>query len=106
MKTFPLFQSMCRTAKASGNRSITVRFLMLRYWARECNEDGKSFRNPQHGILSKAYEEFPDPLEKGHRGGFDIHIYHYQVGLLLLPLLLSLHARCLDVTYFSTRRRP
>ncbi|EGC41669.1 conserved hypothetical protein [Histoplasma capsulatum var. duboisii H88] len=44
----------------------------------ECNEDGKSFRNPQHGILSKAYEEFPDPLEKGHRGGFDIHIYHYQ----------------------------
>ncbi|EEH07570.1 conserved hypothetical protein [Histoplasma capsulatum G186AR] len=51
---------------------------MLRYWARERNEDGKSFRNPQHGILSKAYEEFPDPLEKGHRGGFDIHIYHYQ----------------------------
>ncbi|QSS64080.1 dopa 4,5-dioxygenase family domain-containing protein [Histoplasma capsulatum] len=72
----------------------------------ERNEDGKSFRNPQHGILSKAYEEFPDPLEKGHRGGFDIHIYHYQVGLLLLPLLLPLHARCLNATYFSTRRRP
>ncbi|KAK2805596.1 hypothetical protein FQN50_006111 [Emmonsiellopsis sp. PD_5] len=40
--------------------------------------DGKSFKNPQHGILSKAYEEFPDPLDKGRRGGFDIHIYHYQ----------------------------
>ncbi|PGG95721.1 DOPA 4,5-dioxygenase [Blastomyces parvus] len=44
----------------------------------ERNEDGKSFRNPQHGILSKAYHEFPDPLEKGRRGGFDVHIYHYQ----------------------------
>lgn len=49
-------------------------------WYRERNEDGKSLRNPQHGILSKAYEEFPDPLTKGRRGGFDIHIYHFQVG--------------------------
>ncbi|KAL4997682.1 hypothetical protein BDV10DRAFT_195023 [Aspergillus recurvatus] len=44
----------------------------------ERNEDGKSLRNPQHGILSKAYEEFPDPLNKSRRGGFDIHIYHFQ----------------------------
>ncbi|KAL5049910.1 hypothetical protein BDW71DRAFT_194907 [Aspergillus fruticulosus] len=44
----------------------------------ERNEDGKSLRNPQHGILSKAYEEFPGPLNKGQRGGFDIHIYHFQ----------------------------
>ncbi|KAL4757437.1 uncharacterized protein BDW70DRAFT_143328 [Aspergillus foveolatus] len=44
----------------------------------ERNDDGKSLKNPQHGILSKAYEEFPDPLNKGRRGGFDIHIYHFQ----------------------------
>lgn len=46
---------------------------------RERNEDGKSLKNPQHGILSKAYDEFPDPLAKDRRGGFDIHIYHFQV---------------------------
>ncbi|KAL2836104.1 hypothetical protein BJY01DRAFT_238421 [Aspergillus pseudoustus] len=44
----------------------------------ERNEDGKSLKNHQHGILSKAYEVFPDPLSKGRRGGFDIHIYHFQ----------------------------
>jgi len=42
----------------------------------EKNEDGKSIKNPQHGVLSKAYTEFPDPLAK--RCGFDIHIYHFQ----------------------------
>ncbi|KAK3316299.1 DOPA-like domain-containing protein [Apodospora peruviana] len=41
-------------------------------------EDGKSFRNPQTGVLSDAYEKFPEPLENGRRGGFDIHIYHFQ----------------------------
>ncbi|CAG8081605.1 unnamed protein product [Penicillium olsonii] len=46
----------------------------------EKNEDGKSLKNPQHGVLSKAYEEFPDPLSKGREGGFDIHIYYFQVG--------------------------
>ncbi|KAK9860475.1 Dopa 4,5-dioxygenase [Penicillium brevicompactum] len=45
----------------------------------ERNEDGKSLKNPQHGVLSKAYDEFPDPLSKGREGGFDIHIYHFQV---------------------------
>ncbi|KAJ6024922.1 hypothetical protein N7540_005719 [Penicillium herquei] len=44
----------------------------------ERNEDGKSFKNPQHGVLSGAYSEFPDPISKGRRGGFDVHIYHYQ----------------------------
>ncbi|KAJ5396912.1 hypothetical protein N7509_005025 [Penicillium cosmopolitanum] len=44
----------------------------------ERNEDGKSLKNPQHGKLSKAYEEFPDPLSKDRRGGFDIHIYYFQ----------------------------
>jgi len=33
-------------------------------------------------VLSKAYEEFPDPLAKDRRGGFDVHIYHFQVRLL------------------------
>lgn len=47
---------------------------------RERNEDGKSLKNPQTGVLSKSYEEFPDPLSKGREGGFDIHIYHFQVG--------------------------
>ncbi|KAI1102862.1 DOPA-like domain-containing protein [Jackrogersella minutella] len=42
----------------------------------EKNEDGKSFKNPVTGTLSKAYSEFPDPLEKGRRGGFDVHIYY------------------------------
>lgn len=31
--------------------------------------DGKSFKNPETGILSPAYKEFPDPLDKSHRGG-------------------------------------
>jgi DOPA 4,5-dioxygenase len=32
-------------------------------------EDGKSYVNPQNKTLSKAYEEFPDPLDRGRRGG-------------------------------------
>lgn len=35
----------------------------------ETSEDGKSLRNPQTGVLSKAYETFVDPLDKGRRGG-------------------------------------
>ncbi|CAI7574222.1 unnamed protein product [Penicillium pancosmium] len=50
----------------------------------ERNEDGKSLKNPQHGKLSKAYEEFPDPLSKDRRGGFDIHIYYFQVSMGIL----------------------
>ena len=30
--------------------------------------DGKSYVNPQTGILSKSYEEFTDPLDNGRRG--------------------------------------
>ncbi|KAI5866279.1 DOPA-like domain-containing protein [Durotheca rogersii] len=41
-------------------------------------EDGKSYVNPVNETLSKAYLDFPDPLDKGRRGGFDIHIYYYQ----------------------------
>lgn len=32
-------------------------------------EDGKSYQNPQTGVLSNAYERFTDPLENGRRGG-------------------------------------
>ncbi|KAF3761608.1 hypothetical protein M406DRAFT_265991 [Cryphonectria parasitica EP155] len=39
-------------------------------------EDGKSLKNPETGVLSKAYETFIDPLSKGRRGGFDIHVYY------------------------------
>jgi hypothetical protein len=35
----------------------------------ERNEDGKSYKNPPREGLSKSYEEFPDPLDKGIRGG-------------------------------------
>ncbi|KAL1959648.1 hypothetical protein VTO42DRAFT_1683 [Malbranchea cinnamomea] len=42
----------------------------------EKNEDGKSYKNPQTGVLSPAYTSFPAPLDNGRRGGFDIHIYH------------------------------
>jgi DOPA 4,5-dioxygenase len=31
--------------------------------------DGKSYVNPQTGVLSKSYEEFTDPLDTGIRGG-------------------------------------
>ncbi|EAQ85018.1 hypothetical protein CHGG_09032 [Chaetomium globosum CBS 148.51] len=41
-------------------------------------EDGKSFRNPQTGVLSSAYERFTEPLDNGIKGGFDIHIYYFQ----------------------------
>ncbi|KAK7740860.1 hypothetical protein SLS62_010957 [Diatrype stigma] len=46
----------------------------------ERNADGKSLVNPppRDGRLSKAYEAFTDPLDKGRRGGFDVHIYHFQ----------------------------
>ncbi|CAI4212338.1 unnamed protein product [Parascedosporium putredinis] len=44
----------------------------------ERNDDGKSFVNPPREGLSEAYETFTDPLDKGRRGGFDIHIYYFQ----------------------------
>lgn len=31
--------------------------------------DGKSYVNPQTGVLSKAYERFVDPIDNGTRGG-------------------------------------
>lgn len=35
----------------------------------EKNDDGKSYRNNASESLSKAYDEFPDPLKKDRRGG-------------------------------------
>ncbi|KAH8591606.1 DOPA-like domain-containing protein [Bisporella sp. PMI_857] len=40
-------------------------------------EDGKSFVNPS-APPSKSYEEFVEPLTKGRRGGFDVHVYYFQ----------------------------
>lgn len=31
-------------------------------------EDGKSLLNIQTGVLSSAYEKFPEPLDNGRRG--------------------------------------
>ena len=31
-------------------------------------EDGKSYKNPQTGVLSKSYERFVEPLDNGIRG--------------------------------------
>lgn len=38
----------------------------------ERREDGKSFKNPPRDGLSKAYDEFPDPLDRGVRGGLSV----------------------------------
>lgn len=43
----------------------------------ELNEDGKSFKNPQTGVLSPSYEKFTSGVTNGQRGGFDIHIYYH-----------------------------
>lgn len=40
----------------------------------EKNDDNKSFVNPKTNDLSKAYEEFVNPIGRG----FDIHIYFFQ----------------------------
>jgi hypothetical protein len=31
-------------------------------------EDGKSYVNPQTGVLSESYEKFSEPLDSGIRG--------------------------------------
>ncbi|KAJ5909945.1 hypothetical protein N7504_004588 [Penicillium tannophilum] len=59
----------------------------------ERNEDGKSLKNPETGVLSKAYEEFPDPVSKGRRGGFDVHIYHFQANPDQAAYAKALHER-------------
>jgi hypothetical protein len=41
--------------------------------------DGKAIANPQTGVKSEAYDRFVAPLTNGIRGGFDVHVYWYQV---------------------------
>ena len=43
----------------------------------QTSRKAKSFVNEETGVLSKAYESFPEPIERG----FDIHIYFLQVSL-------------------------
>jgi aromatic ring-cleaving dioxygenase len=64
---------------------------------REKSGDGKSYVNPQHGILSKSYREFADGITNGPRGGFDVHIYYYQVRRIMMPASFS---------QISTRKMP
>ncbi|KAJ9151364.1 DOPA 4,5-dioxygenase [Pleurostoma richardsiae] len=59
----------------------------------EKTADGKSLKNPETGVLSKAYETFPDPLDKGRRGGFDIHIYYFQNNEQQTKYARELHER-------------
>lgn len=40
-------------------------------------EDGKSFKNSQTGVLSPSYEKFTSGVTNGRRGGFDVHIYYH-----------------------------
>ncbi|CAN8098275.1 unnamed protein product [Discula destructiva] len=54
------------------------------------SEDGKSLANPPPGTPSKAYDAFVDPVEKGRRGGFDIHVYYTQSQM---PYARNLHKR-------------
>ncbi|KAG4427757.1 hypothetical protein IFR05_016761 [Cadophora sp. M221] len=56
-------------------------------------EDGKSYKNPQTGILSKSYERFVEPLDNGRRGAFDIHIYYFQANPAQLQFAKDLWTR-------------
>lgn len=42
------------------------------------NQDGKSFKNHQTGVRSKAYSEFTSGVNNSIRGGFDVHVYYFQ----------------------------
>ncbi len=59
----------------------------------ENNDDGKSLRNPETGVLSKAYSEFTSGVTNGIRGGFDIHIYYFQANELQLAFAKELWQR-------------
>ncbi len=43
----------------------------------ELNEDGKSLKNPETGVLSESYQKFTSGVSNGRRGGFDVHIYYH-----------------------------
>ncbi|KAL1619334.1 hypothetical protein SLS56_010134 [Neofusicoccum ribis] len=56
-------------------------------------EDGKSFVNPPAAKKSEAYTSFPDPIDNGRRGGFDVHIYFYQADASQLKFATELWER-------------
>lgn len=43
----------------------------------ELTKDGKSFKNPETGVDSEAYQTFTSGITNGRRGGFDVHIYYH-----------------------------
>jgi len=55
------------------------------------NPDGKSLYNPP-GPLSKAYEEFPKPIDSSNNG-FDFHIYYIQSSPAETKYASELHER-------------
>ncbi len=54
---------------ASGYTSPLAGYENAEPLSDEKNADGKSLKNPETGVKSKAYDEFTDPLDKGRRGG-------------------------------------
>ena len=40
---------------------------------------GTALVNEQTGVLSTAYERFVGPIRNDDRGGFDVHVYFFQV---------------------------
>lgn len=50
----------------------------------EKNEDGKSYKNPQTGVLSPAYDKFVEPLDNGRRGGLYELLSPPSISFLLL----------------------
>lgn len=56
------------------------------------NADGKSLKN-EPAPLSSAYDTFVEPLDKGIRGGFDVHIYYFQNNAGQLEYARALHER-------------
>ncbi|OAA62685.1 DOPA-like domain protein [Niveomyces insectorum RCEF 264] len=59
----------------------------------EKNDDGKSLKNPDPTVRSPAYDAFPEPLDRGRRGGFDVHIYYYQTNAAHTAYARALHER-------------
>lgn len=54
-------------------------------------EDGKSLLNIQTGVLSKAYNEFPEPLDNGRRGALYVIFFNFFFSFLFFfPLLHSI----------------
>lgn len=63
LRTFASFARVCCWRKPDGERPR-----MLTNHSDKTG-DGKSYVNPQTGVLSKAYERFVDPIDNGTRGG-------------------------------------